>query len=124
MGEAIVITGAPRTGKTTLARKMDPNARSGDSLIDMGWTESAVEAAKWLDDKSVLVAEGVLMVRALRNWMRDHETGKPASRVLFLTKPVVDKLLPGQVRMAKGTRNQFESIRKELEKRGTIVEIR
>lgn len=75
-GERIVIIGAPKTGKTTLAAKMG-GGRSTDDVMGLGWSEASAEVSTWFDKPGPWIIEGVAIVRALRKWMKNNP-GKPA----------------------------------------------
>lgn len=128
-GGRVVILGAPRTGKSTLAASLargarvmcaDPadlaqEARPGvEYLPDSealaqshgdAWSgASEYVATYWLDRPGPWVMEGVGMARALRKWLRWHPGQEPpCERLLWLTTPVA-RQLPGQVAMGKGIR--------------------
>lgn len=106
----IVILGGPKTGKTTLARKLDEQCnhqpcgslRMTDDLIHLGWSEASQAASLWFDEPGPWIIEGVAIVRALRKW-RDQHPGErpPVDRVIRLTTPHV-ALWGGQIAMMKG----------------------
>jgi hypothetical protein len=124
----LVICGVPRSGKTTLAARMHPQAagriRHTDDLISFGWSRaSEIVAAQWFTLSGPWVVEGVAAVRALRKWLRAHPEGAPCDRVIWCNAPHV-ALTPGQETMAKGARTVWNEIAAELEGRGVVVERR
>jgi len=97
----ILITGAPRTGKTTLARKMsldlglshwctDPNRLCppavGGSPDDLDWSECSEWVAQhWIGTHAII--EGVAVPRALRKWRALHpDEPPPVDRLLVLSQ--------------------------------------
>lgn len=116
------ITGGPKTGKTTLAKRMGRHF-STDDLMDKGWSEASEAASHWFDGKGPLVVEGVAVPRALRKWLARNPEGKPVDRVIYLKKPH-RTLTKGQNTMLKGVATVFAEIRPELEKRGVEVDER
>lgn len=117
----IVITGGPRTGKTTLANSFELHGagcrvrqgggdctcarsllRHTDDLMELGWSEASQAAALWLDEPGPWIIEGVAVSRALRKWRAAHPgAAPPVDRVIRLTTPHVE-LTKGQAAMAKG----------------------
>lgn len=121
----IVICGGPRTGKTTLARKLDEQCshapcgslRMTDDLIAefshmgvMAWSGCSQRAAEWLDVPGPWIIEGVAMSRALRKWREAHPgEPPPVDRVIRLTAPY-EPLSKGQAAMAKGEETVWREI--------------
>lgn len=117
-GDRVVIVGGPKTGKTTLGQKMARELAADvapeglpatavklmhtDGLIGThGWSEASEEVARWLDVPGPWIIEGVSAVRALRKWLASHPEGKPADRLIYMTK-TWQELTKGQAAMAKG----------------------
>lgn len=128
----ILITGGPRTGKTTLAEKMfeahdwhhaEPDCdgcgqlRHTDDLIAQcaglgkdGWSEASRLASEWLDAPGPWIIEGVAVCRALRKWREAHPgESPPVDKVIRLTTPHV-ALTKGQATMAKGEETVWQEI--------------
>ena len=125
----IVICGGPRTGKTTLARKLggevfvgDPaevrTIRHMDDLIAEtcwlgrdGWSAACrTVASEWLPAPGPWIIEGVAMARALRKWREAHPgAAPPVDRVIRLTAPYRE-LSKGQATMAKGEETVWREI--------------
>lgn len=105
----IAIIGGPKTGKTTLAKKIG-GARSTDELIHLGWSGASQEASKWFDEPGPWMIEGVALPRALRKWRERNPFQKPpVDKIIYLRKPH-QPLLPGQMSMSKGV----DTVMKEL----------
>jgi hypothetical protein len=122
--DRIVITGGPRRGKSTVARKLATDGRRyhhGEELKRYGLgPEGSQKASEWLDEPGRFVCENVIMARALRKWMARNPTGKPADIVVNLQHAVADTI-PGQDRMAVGCETTFREILPELLRRGVRV---
>ena len=99
----LVITGAPRTGKTTLADAL--GARLGvrvlhtDDLQHLGWGADSDEGAKWMLEAEPWIIEGTAAVRSLRKHVKAGGGERPVC--IYLTAPRVQQTA-GQVAMARG----------------------
>jgi hypothetical protein len=117
----VLITGGPKTGKTTLA--MLQGEVSGlqpmhtDDLISLGWSEASAAVIPWISRPGPWIIEGVAVPRALHKWIAANPTGKPADKVIFLGKPW-QELSPGQLAMAKGLVTVWKEVVGELVARG------
>jgi hypothetical protein len=117
----VLITGGPKTGKTTLA--MLQGEVSGlqpmhtDDLIALGWSEASAAVIPWISRPGPWIIEGVAVPRALRKWFAANPTGKPADKVIFLGKPW-QELSPGQLAMTKGLVTVWKEVVGELVARG------
>jgi hypothetical protein len=117
----ILITGGPKTGKTTLSAQlhllMGAQAAHTDDLIPLGWSAASEETALWMAQPGPWIIEGVAVPRALRKWLAANPTGKPADKVIFLGKPW-QELSPGQLAMTKGLVTVWKEVVGELVARG------
>lgn len=148
----ILITGAVKAGKTTLASKLamqmvpvdkliknikadePPAPVPGEGIIGipiictdeligkMDWSAESEEVAKWLDRPDSFILEGATVVRALRKWLATHPEGKPCDCVIYLTKPR-EELTKGQLSSCKAQTTMWGQIEKELIARGVKVEV-
>jgi hypothetical protein len=135
----ICIAGGPRTGKTTLAGKLQADfigerrawldvealraampVRHTDDLIDLGWSDASAAAALWFDDPGPWIVEGVAVPRALRKWLAAHPEGKPCDVVHWLEEPM-DLRSKGQIAMGKGCATVWEEIHDALTERGVRI---
>lgn len=110
----IAICGGPRTGKTTLAKRIaDVGGHtlvSTDDLIPLGWSEASQAASDRMDEPGPWIIEGVAMSRALRKWREAHPgEPPPVDKVIRLTTPHV-ALTKGQAAMAKGEETVWQEI--------------
>ena len=123
----LLITGGPRTGKTTLANSLERDgARVGhtdDLIASHDWSEASDRVAEWMNAPGPWVIEGVAVVRALRKWLAAHPAGAPCDRIVLLSKPL-EPLTPGQAAMAKGLLTVWDEIRPELHRRNVEIEVR
>lgn len=122
MTERIVITGGPRTGKTTLAKSLGMGVTlHSDDVIALGWSEASLAVSHWFDAPGPWVIEGVALPRALRKWLDRNSEGAPCDVLIWLGKPRV-ALTPGQHTMAKGVATVMVEIDELLRARGVKVE--
>ena len=138
----VVITGGPRTGKTTLATHLSvgggtasfedvdrdtavdgARVRHTDDLIGkLEWSEASAEVSRWFDEPGPWIIEGVAVSRALRKWREAHPgEPPPVDRVIYLETPHV-ALTPRQDGMAKGVRRVHDEIAGWLEQHGVATE--
>jgi hypothetical protein len=99
----ILVAGAPRTGKTTLADALAaergiPVRRTDDLVGRLAWSEASAEVARWLTEPGPWIIEGVASARALRKL--DPSAPLP-DLIAHLTIPRVART-PRQEGMAKG----------------------
>ncbi len=120
----ICITGGPRTGKTTLSRRMGSAlVRHTDDLIgSRDWSGASREVASWFGHPGPWIIEGVAVPRALRKWLAAHQ-GKPCDRVIVLTKAYTT-LTADQRTMSQGVNTVWREIQTTLRTRGVVVEVR
>lgn len=124
MNQRIVIVGGPRTGKSTLARRLraeglptfcgDPASlakeiEAGVTYLPegLGWSgASAYVAERWLTAPGPWVCEGVVMARALRKF-----AGPLPDRIIVIANhcPLVS-VLPGQAAMHAGVLTVWREI--------------
>ncbi|MEC9048861.1 MAG: hypothetical protein VYA51_12695 [Planctomycetota bacterium] len=120
----LIITGYPRTGKTTLGRTLrdehDWALYSTDDLIPLGWSEaSAYAAATWLTLPGPWIIEGVAAPRMLRKFLAARPDEKPCDEILLQRTPF-EVLTPRQAGMGKGVAKVLEEIKPELLRRGVV----
>lgn len=120
MSKRVVIVGGPRTGKTTLAKRMSGNAQHTDNTMKDGWSEGSERVAGWMGRPGPSVIEGVATARALRKWLAANPIGKPCDEVICLRTPRVTQS-KGQAAMAKGVHTVFDGIAEELKRRGVVI---
>ena len=126
----LVITGGPRTGKTTLARSLGLPVYSTDDLIETykhlgreAWSAVSQHVVDhWFTQPGPWIVEGVAVSRALRKW-RDQHPGElpPVDRVIYLTTAHTP-LSPGQIRMEKGVVTVHRQIETWLVEHGLKTE--
>ena len=101
----VCIAGGPMTGKTTLARKMALSLagvavrHTDDLIVGHSWGEMSDLVCGWLSEPGPWVIEGVAVVRGLRKWLRENETGRPCDRFIFMRHQLGDPN-GGQKRMS------------------------
>jgi hypothetical protein len=117
----ILITGGPKTGKTTLAKQLSAQCgeplHTDDLIGQLSWSEASAKVAEWMREPAPWIIEGVAIPRALRKWLAANPTGKPADKVIFLGKPW-QELSPGQLAMTKGLVTVWKEVVGELVARG------
>jgi len=105
----LLITGWPKTGKTTLSRSLG-GGRSTDST-GLSWSDASAEVAKWFDQPGPWIIEGVAVPRAVRKWLANNP-GKqlPVDKIVYLKKLYVPPT-NGQMAMGKG----LDAVLREIE---------
>ena len=123
----IIITGVPRSGKTTLANEMSNNVYHvyhSDDLKEKDWRLQSNILARLIDTHKddYDIMEGVAMVRALRKWLQKNKDNNdsPAKTIMWFPKELVP-LTPGQASMAKGCRTIWKEIESELRFRTEVI---
>lgn len=126
-GGRVLIMGAPRVGKTTLAESIRETF-DGDKLITrhtdelvgkMPWSQASDEVVSWIRTPGPWVIEGVAAVRAVRKWL-DQFPGLPAEVIFWATQPRAERT-PKQESMAKGCATIWKPVRDEIASRGATV---
>lgn len=122
----ICITGAPKTGKTTLACAMLCNQLYHcDDYINMGWSESSAYAAGLMAGAhSSWLMEGVQVPRALRKFIEAHPGVKPCDRLVILRNEPYEPPTPGRRSMAKSIETVLAEILPEMRRLGVEIEER
>jgi hypothetical protein len=127
MTERILITGGPRTGKSTLGRELDPHYLETDQPYREGkaWSDVSDHVSYWFDRPGPWVIEGVAVPRALRKWLARHPGSltRPCDRVIFLTNEPFEPS-KGREAMAKGVLSVWREVLPELRRRGVPLELR
>jgi adenylate kinase family enzyme len=120
----LLITGGPRTGKTTraldLAQQHGVPVYHTDDAIPLGWHEASAEVARWLERPGPWIIEGVAVPRALRKWLASHPSGIPCEQCIVLRTPHIE-LHRGQIRMMQGLLTVLQEIAPELRARGMEI---
>lgn len=125
--ERILISGGPKTGKTTFANTFESlgyRVRHTDDVMNThDWSAASTEVATWLPSDGRTVIEGVSIFRALRKWLATNPDGKPCDVLYVMWKSFVE-YSKGQASMAKGCSTVFCEISGELLRRGVRIEYR
>jgi len=120
----IIITGVPRSGKTTFADIVGGKVYHSDDLKMKDWSLQSDILAHLINtyryDYDIM--EGVAMVRALRKWLQWNKgnNDSPAKIIMWFPKELVS-LTPGQLSMAKGCRTIWKEIESELRNRCDVI---
>ena len=104
----IAIAGIPRSGKSTLAADLStiwtlPVRHTDDLIATHDWSAASEMVARWFDEPTGWIIEGVTVSRALRKWRRYHPDQRPpVDIVYFLAHPTVMELSREQSALALG----------------------
>lgn len=126
MSARVVICGAPRAGKTTLAKAIHTHGAwlyHLDSLVEShAWSEQSAIAARYLSEPQPYIIEGCAAVRALRKWLRAHDRDatRPCDAIIRMVTPR-EPLTPGQETLRKGEATIWREIEAELVARGVAI---
>ena len=121
----ILITGGPKTGKTTLARELATKYKiskiyhTDDLILKYDWGFESDIVNSWLKEDNIII-EGTTVPRGIRKWLFNNDSGKPADIVYYLKEPKV-KISKGQATMTKGIDTVWSEVLPELRKRGVTV---
>lgn len=120
----IAIIGAPRAGKTTLAKELRSTLGwpilHTDDLVPLGWSAASAEVARALHSTGHLIVEGVAAVRGLRKALAACSC-RPVERCIILERPRLP-LSRHQLAMARGCATVLAEIEPELLRRGICLE--
>ncbi len=115
-----MITGWPKTGKTTTADNWPGTATviHTDDYIDLGWSEASLAVCQDLEKHhaqgtSDLVIEGVAVPRVLRKFIARNPGKRPCDRLIILGTPH-EALSAGQEGMGKGHDTVLAGIKRAL----------
>jgi hypothetical protein len=119
----IVVTGWPRSGKSTLASRLESigiTVYDTDILVDThSWSEASEEVARWMAEPGPWVISGVTALRGLRKRMAAIG-GRPCDLLVWCSAPKVPVTF-GQRSMGRGQDTIFAGIRSELVRRGVEI---
>lgn len=134
----IVITGVPRSGKTSVANALSkaidtergirpvenlhhPVRHTDDLVGKCGWSGASLEAATWLDTPGPWIIEGVTTIRALRKWAwRSPKHLKPCDYIFWAEAPH-GPITAEQRTLMKGCQTIWARLYDELAMRGVVV---
>lgn len=124
MSNRIIITGVPKSGKTTLSQSDQYKGFSIKHTDDLNekyeWSKESEVVASWFDNPGPWIVEGVTCPRALRKWLQGHPRGAPCDSVIFLPSPRIE-LNKGQLAMGKGLVTVWAEILPLLKSRGVKI---
>jgi hypothetical protein len=124
-----LITGSPKTGKTTLALELaeksgvrhfctdpqnHPSVPAGVSGTPVGldWSECSLWVAQhWLELPGSWVIEGVAVPRALRKWHAEHPDAPPPCDSLLVLVHTHEPLTPRHAKMSQDLHGVLDELR-------------
>lgn len=120
----IFITGGPKTGKTTAAKRLSKDLSipvlHTDDYRNLGWSHQSSQVALQMSRTDSIIIEGTTVPRALRKWLLANPTGSPCDRLMILDLPVGART-KGMESMAKGVDSVLLEIIPELLRRGVVI---
>ncbi len=122
----VAITGAPRSGKTTLANRIVGESHTPqtvshtDDFKHLSWSDQSLATATALNWNEVI--EGTTVARGLRKWLKANPVGRPVDTLFYLPTPR-EQLTPGQAGMASGIDTVLREIVPELRARGVAISV-
>jgi len=121
----IIISGIPRTGKSTLADELHVNTGwpvyHTDELLPIGWRRASETLSTWFDKPFPWIIEGTLTIRALRIWIKTNPTKRPCDTFIWLARPKI-QLTKDQQTLSKGLVTIYNQIRKTLLATGVEIQ--
>lgn len=115
----LLITGGPRTGKTTLANSMSQSVIHTDDFKG-SWEARLIQTMHYFNLDNIYTIEGVTIPAALELWLKIHQD-KPTDKIIFLTNPRI-QLSTRQMSMKRGIETIYSRIREELRQRHVELE--
>lgn len=108
-GSRIIITGPPRTGKTTLSKNYESSNKvfHTDDWISKGWSGQSEECVRVIETEKIFVIEGVAAIRGIRKYLDKHGE-LPVDHIIILTEIHEQYTKEGQWSMAKGIRTVLD----------------
>ncbi len=116
----LLITGAPKAGKTTFAKTFGDNVLHTDDLIHLEWSEGSAAVAEWISKPGPWVIEGITIPRALRKYFDLFPDTKPTDELYWLGTPYVP-LARGQQQLATANQNIFNQLLPKLLQTGVLI---
>ena len=118
----LLITGPPKTGKTTLSLALGKDlnlfVRHGDNLTHLDWSQASNKGAEWILDPRKEIIEGCNVARALRKALPDLKDN--ALKVIYLASPY-QELNALQRNMSQGIETIFSELQPSLTLKGIRV---
>ena len=118
----VAITGAPNTGKTTLADalhiKTSFRVIHTDEHIEDEWSVQSQKVVAQMEDAGPWIVEGCTVPRAIRKWGNVERL--PCTHLFYMTTPR-QELTKRQLAHAKGIERMMNGIVRVLQDRGVCV---
>jgi hypothetical protein len=119
----VVIAGGPRTGKSTLFRKLSLHfdcAVGTDDYMGLEWSAVPDAVIGVLEKHEDWIVEGVQAARVLRRWARDRKNMPHIDVVYYLTEPMAQQTNAHRA-MAKSIATVWKDVAPRLIADGTRI---
>lgn len=123
----ILIAGGPRTGKSTLAKRLSeengniPVRCTDDVIHTLPWATASLEVATWFDAPGPWIIEGTIVVRAMRKWFFQSPTQTQCAKYVYFGSMAFIPTTSDQNRMIIGCNTIWNYVGAEAVRRGMVV---
>ena len=119
----VLISGVPRSGKTTLSKLLAGKQATFHTDTLMGgdtFEKQGHLVASLLEDNNYYIYEGCMVVRGVREWFNVHIDEAPCEVFIWLEEPRT-ALNSSQQKVLRNIKPVFDSVIDELQNTGVVI---